>query len=112
VVPAGDYAAGKSTPVADDVYPRYGDPATDVLHYGLDLKWDPTAKVLTGAATLTIRAAKPTGQFVLDFAGNLALDALIVDGKASAPKRAGDKLTVVLAQPAAADGPADDPPGH
>ena len=63
-----DFAAGRSAPVADDMYPQYGDPATDVLHYGLDLKWDPKTTVLTGTATLAVRAAKPTDHFVLDLA--------------------------------------------
>ena len=101
--PAGAFAAGRSQPVADDVYPQYGDPATDVLHYGLDLKWDPAARLLTGTATLTIRAAAPTGKFVLDFAGPLAMDSLTVDGRPGQGSRAGNKLTVVLPQPAAAD---------
>jgi aminopeptidase N len=91
---AGGYAAGRSTPVADDEYPQYGDPATDVLHYGLDLKWDPKATVLTGTATLTVRAAKPTDHFVLDLAPGMQTDTVTVNGAHVTQTRAGDHLTV------------------
>ncbi|GAA1994014.1 M1 family metallopeptidase [Catenulispora subtropica] len=99
---AGAYAAGKSAVVADDVYPQYGDPATDVLHYGLDLKWDPAGKVLNGTATLTIRAAKPTSAFALDLVSGMATDSVKGDGVAGVV-RVGDKLTVNLARQLPAD---------
>src|SRR6185437_10648815 len=46
VSPSG--APGESDPVADPIYPDYGNPAVDVLHYGLDLSWD--TKTFTGQA--------------------------------------------------------------
>lgn len=98
-----DYSVGRSTPVADDVYPQYGDPATDVLHYGLDLAWAPTTETLTGTATLTVRAAKATDHFVLDLAPAMAVDSLTVDGAHAAPARAGDHLTVPLGSSKPAD---------
>ncbi|OLE24992.1 MAG: hypothetical protein AUG49_12045 [Catenulispora sp. 13_1_20CM_3_70_7] len=100
---ASQYSAGRSTVVADDVYPQYGDAATDVLHYGLDLKWDPDAKQLTGTAALTIRAARATDRFVLDLAANMSTDAVKVDGAAATPQRSGEHLTVPLGKQLPAD---------
>ena len=100
---AADVAAGKSHVVADDVYPQYGDPATDVLHYGLDLRWDPVGAQLSGTATLTIRAAAPTDRFVLDLAAGMASDSVRVDGAAVTAPRDGDRLTVPLGRQLAAD---------
>ncbi len=45
--------AGLSNPVADPLYPRYGNPALDVLRYSLVVSWAPEQRVLTGTATLT-----------------------------------------------------------
>ncbi|GAA2016688.1 M1 family metallopeptidase [Catenulispora yoronensis] len=103
---AVDPATGASHPVVDDVYPQYGDPATDVLHYGLDLHWDPAAKMLTGTATLTIRAAQPTDRFVLDLAGTMTSDSVQVDGAAAAAAHAGDRLTVPVGKQLPAGGTA------
>ena len=91
-----DFAGGRSTPVADDVYPQYGDTATDVLHYGLKLAWNPDDRVLAGTATLTVRAAKATDRFVLDLAPGMAVDSMSVDGAAAQPSRSGVRLTVAL----------------
>src|SRR5574341_616327 len=41
--PAGpSYSEGQSDPVADPVYPDFGHPDVDVLHYALDLRWEPS----------------------------------------------------------------------
>ncbi|MBS2554156.1 M1 family metallopeptidase [Catenulispora sp. NL8] len=100
---ADPWSAGRSTPVADDVYPRYGDPATDVEHYGLDLKWDPTTTVLTGTATLAVRAARPTDRFVLDLAADMSADTVSVNGAPVADVHDGDHLTVPVGKPLPAD---------
>ncbi|WP_228564457.1 M1 family metallopeptidase, partial [Catenulispora rubra] len=100
---SSQWSAGRSHPVADDMYPRYGDPATDVLHYGLDLKWDPTSTVLTGTATLAIRAAEPTNRFVLDLAADMSADHVTVDGAPVADTHDGDHLTVPAGRQLAAD---------
>src|SRR5919198_6320438 len=51
------YAAGRSRPVADPVYPDFGNPAVDVLHYQLALRWSPSAGTPSGTATLVVRGA-------------------------------------------------------
>jgi aminopeptidase N len=86
------------------MYPQYGDPATDVLHYGLDLKWDPKATVLTGTATLAVRAAKPTDRFVLDLAAGMSADSTTIDGAPVTDTRSGDHLTIPLGRQLPADG--------
>ena len=83
--------AGRSEPVADPVYPDFGNPAVDVLHYGLALGWSPRTRRLTGAATLTIRAARDTEEIRLDFAEPLRVEAVTLDGKqVTASRRSGD----------------------
>ena len=103
---SGQWSAGRSHPVADDVYPQYGDPATDVLHYALDVKWDPKATVLTGTATLAIRAAEPTDRFVLDLAAAMSADSVSVDGAPAADVHDGDRLTVPVGKKLPTDGTA------
>ncbi|HEX2357883.1 MAG TPA: M1 family peptidase, partial [Micromonosporaceae bacterium] len=73
---------GTSRPVADPVYPAYGNPRIDVRHYDLDLRWDPATRVLTGAATLTVRAVVDLDDIALDFTDALTVDAATVDGDA------------------------------
>jgi aminopeptidase N len=100
-----DYAAwqgGRSEPVADELYPKRGNPGLDVLHYGLELDWSPTTKVLTGTATLRIRPTRDAPDLRLDFTG-LTVDAVTVDGATVTGSVAGEKLTV--AAPVTAEKP-------
>ena len=96
--PAGpDYsawAAGRSTPVADPMYPGYGNPGVDVLHYGLELAWQPQTKTLTGTATLQLRAAADLTEVKLDFSKAYALDGVTLNGTAATGTVADTKLTV------------------
>ncbi|MFC4144636.1 M1 family metallopeptidase [Micromonospora mangrovi] len=103
--PAIDYTAwqaGKSTPVADPVYPDRGTAALDVLHYGLTLDWAPPTKTLTGTATLQIRPTKDAPNLVLDFMP-YQVDAVMLDGTTVTGAVAKEKLTV--AAPVTADKP-------
>ncbi|SDT77410.1 M1 family metallopeptidase [Actinoplanes derwentensis] len=103
--PAVDYsawAAGRSTPVADSLYPEKGNPGLDVLHYGLELDWQPTTEVLTGLATLQIRPVADAAEIKLDFTG-LTVDRAAVDGAAASFSASADKL--VVASPVTADRP-------
>ncbi|GAB1642696.1 M1 family metallopeptidase [Krasilnikovia sp. MM14-A1259] len=98
--PAIDYAqwrAGTSAPVADPLYPRLGNPALDVLHYGLDLAWQPVTGTLTGTATLRIRPVSDAREIKLDFKP-YRLDRVTVDGVAvTGAAVAAEKLTVPIA---------------
>ncbi|WP_460493532.1 hypothetical protein [Dactylosporangium cerinum] len=96
--PAGpDYtawAAGRSTPVADPLYPAYGHADVDVLHYGLDLSWVPETKVLTGQATLRLRAASDLTAVKLDFSQAFTLDGVTLNGAAVTATIADNDLSV------------------
>ncbi|WP_432840827.1 M1 family metallopeptidase [Dactylosporangium sp. CA-092794] len=96
--PAGpdssQWAAGRSAPVADPVYPGYGNPAVDVLHYGLELAWAPQTKTLTGTATIQLRAAADVAEVRLDFSKAYTLDGVTLNGAAAGGTVADTKLTV------------------
>ena len=97
--PAVDYsawAAGRSSPVADPLYPQHGNPGLDVLHYGLELAWAPTSQTLTGAATLRIRPTVDAAALKLDFKP-YSLDGVTLDGVTAAATVTGEKLTVPVA---------------
>lgn len=85
--------AGRSTPVADTVYPKRGTAAIDVLHYGLELSWQPETKTLTGNATLRVRPTADATKLSLDFMP-YTVDAATVDGTATTATVADEKLTL------------------
>jgi len=71
-------APGESAPVADPIYPDYGNPAIDVLHYGLDLSWD--TKTFTGQATIALRAVTALTAVTLDFSPAYTIDGATLNG--------------------------------
>jgi aminopeptidase N len=90
-----DLLSGRSTPVADPVYPARGSADIDVLHYDLALSWAPNTATLTGTATLTVRAVRPVSAVTLDFGHWYTVDGANVDGKPATPTSTpADKLTV------------------
>jgi aminopeptidase N len=96
--PAGpDYtvwAAGRSTPVADPLYPAYGHAGVDVLHYGLELEWAPDTRTLTGQATVRLRAAADLTAVKLDFSQAYTIDGATLNGAAVTATIADNDLTV------------------
>jgi aminopeptidase N len=90
------WAAGRSTPVADPIYPKHGTAALDVLHYDLALDWAPATKSLTGTATLRIRPTADAASLTLDFKP-YRLDSVTVDDAAVTGTVAAEKLTVPVA---------------
>ncbi|NRQ36232.1 M1 family metallopeptidase [Nonomuraea sp. NN258] len=99
---ADPYVKGLSRPVADPLYPAYGNPSIDVLHYGLKLGWQPSSRTLTGRADITLRATKAVTSIRLDFGRALKVDGATVAGKPVKVTRKGDDLT--LHAPLKADG--------
>jgi aminopeptidase N len=102
VVDYATWQGGRSTPVSEPLYPKRGNAGLDVLHYGLDLDWSPTTKVLTGTATLRLRPVEDAAEISLDFTG-LTVDSAAVDGVTVPAEVAEEKLTV--AAPVTADKP-------
>ncbi|MGZ4579716.1 MAG: M1 family metallopeptidase [Nocardioidaceae bacterium] len=90
----GPYDAGASDPVQDSYYPAHGSAGIDVLHYGLDLSWQPAKKLLTGTATLTIRPTADAKSFQLDLGAPLRVTRLTVDGTPARRTRDGNHLVV------------------
>ena len=76
-----DLKAGRSEPVTDSMYPDYGHENIDVLHYGLDLDYDPESKHLSGIVALTIRPVSDADKLELDFSEAMKVTRLAVDGK-------------------------------
>ncbi|MEQ4726191.1 M1 family metallopeptidase [Nonomuraea sp. B19D2] len=97
------YEAGRSKPVADPVYPAYGNPSIDVLHYDLALTWKPGTRTLSGTAELTIRAARPISRVRLDFGRALKVDEVTVNDTRVRASRKYDDLTVPLPEALEAD---------
>jgi len=97
------YSAGRSQPVADPVYPDFGNPAIDVLHYALALRWAPSTRTLSGTATLAIRATRDIDEIRLDFAHPLRADKVTVDGKAATATHRGHDLSIGTGQRLARD---------
>ena len=81
---------GTSTPVADPLYPAYGNPAIDVLHYGLELAWAPQTKTLTGKATVKLRVLRAEPSLRLDLTGPYTVTSATLDG-AEATARVGGR---------------------
>lgn len=92
--PPQDLSAGRSAPVADPVYPEYGNPAIDVLHYGLDLAWSPQDRELRGTARVTVRAVSDVSEVALDFSDAYAIDRVTVAGKPARHTMRDDDIVV------------------
>jgi aminopeptidase N len=101
--PVPSYSAGQSEPVADPVYPDFGNPDVDVLHYALDLRWAPSTRTLSGTANITIRAARDLDEIRLDFYRALRADGVTVDGEAATATQRDDDLIIDAGKPLAKD---------
>jgi aminopeptidase N len=101
-LPDADPEAGRSDPVADPVYPAYGNPALDVLRYQLDLTWTPSQRQLSGTATLTVRVVAPVNELALDFASSYTVDEVTVDGTPATAAWRGNDLVVAAPRALAA----------
>jgi aminopeptidase N len=85
---------GTSTPMADPLYPAYGNPAIDVLHYGLALTWAPQTKTLSGKATVKLRVLRAEPSLRLDLTGPYSVTTATIDGAEATGRVADGKLTV------------------
>jgi len=76
--PAGTLDAAAAG-LGDEYFPELGNPGYDVLHYTLDLVFDPEQTRLAGVATITATSKEALGTFNLDFTG-LTINSITVDG--------------------------------
>jgi aminopeptidase N len=64
------------------------------LHYGLDLTWDDTTRVLSGTATIRFRATRNESAVSLDLGAPLQVSSATVDGTAVQATHTANKLAV------------------
>jgi hypothetical protein len=82
--------------VGDPYYPLDGNGGYDVLHYDLDLTYDPETDELSGTATIEARATQNLSAFNLDFVG-LTVESVEVNGAAAGWTRDDHELTIAPA---------------
>jgi aminopeptidase N len=90
---AGDHFRPGAAGIGDPYFPGYGNGGYDVLHYELDIRYEPATDLLTGRAVIRARATQNLSSFNLDFVG-LTIDAVSVGGRHVSSTRAGQELTV------------------
>ncbi|YAL82728.1 M1 family aminopeptidase [Dermacoccaceae bacterium W4C1] len=86
---ARDLTAARSTPVEDRYYPQHGEPYLDTLHYGLELDWKPSQKVLTGTAKITFRLTSAQKQVRFDMSDALKVTSASINGRTLSTSRPG-----------------------
>lgn len=82
--------------LGDALFPTLGNAGYDVQHYTLDLNIDVDNNVISGAATLEVKALEDLPTFNLDFRG-LGIATLKVDGQDTKYERTDSELTVTPA---------------
>ncbi|GAA0247123.1 hypothetical protein GCM10009539_35550 [Cryptosporangium japonicum] len=79
--------------IGDPYFPTAGNGGYDVAGYDLDLRYDPSTGVLSGAATITATATRALSRFHLDLAA-LTASTVTVDGAAAGHSAQGGELVV------------------
>ena len=86
------YAAARSTPREDSLYPDVGDPGVDALHYDLDLTW--RAPTLSVQEELVFRSTQTADHLRLDLAEPLTVTAASLDARPVTTSHPGKELVV------------------
>jgi peptidase M1-like protein/immune inhibitor InhA-like protein len=92
---APTFSAGASG-VGDPYYPLDGNGGYDVGHYQLDVRYDPSTRVLNGKATIAAKATQNLSKFDLDFVG-LTVRSITVNGAAAKWQRKKQELVITPA---------------
>jgi aminopeptidase N len=79
--------------IGDPYFPLDGNGGYDVLHYDLDVQYDPVTDVLTGVATIDAHALQDLSSFNLDLVG-LEVRSVTVDVDKATWSRDGQELTI------------------
>ena len=85
----------------DSRYPLLGNIGYDVLHYAVDLTFDPEPNTISALVVVTARATEPLAAFSLDFLGFDILG-LTVNGSDAGYERSDGELIVRTPEPIAA----------
>ena len=88
--------------MTDPYLPHRGDLSYGVDHYDLDLDYRPHTNALQGRARLSVALHQATRSLALDLAATLAVGKVLVDGRPARYRHSGSRLTVTLADEAAA----------
>jgi len=89
-----DYSGALSEPREDPYYPAKGDPRVDTLHYGLDLRWAPDTRTLTGTATIRLRVTRDVQRLQLDLGDPLRVHGVRLDGAPVSTRHPGKDLVI------------------
>lgn len=84
--------------LGDALYPQLGNAGYDVLHYDIDLQFDPETQQLAGSTRIDATATQSFHQFNLDFHG-LEVESVAVDELAANYERIGSELNITVAEP-------------
>ncbi|MCF6507352.1 M1 family metallopeptidase [Blastococcus sp. MG754426] len=94
----GDEGPAPGAPgIGDPYFPLDGNGGYDVLHYDLDLRYDPATDVLDGVATITARALQDLSAFNLDLQG-MEVRSVRVGSAEATWVREGGELTITPAR--------------
>ncbi|MDP5183993.1 M1 family metallopeptidase [Blastococcus sp. BMG 814] len=84
--------------IGDPYFPLDGNGGYDVLHYDLDVRYDPATDVLDGVATITARALQDLSGFNLDLEG-MEVRSVRVGSAEATWAREGGELVITPAKP-------------
>lgn len=84
----------ENTPREDSVYPAYGDPSVDVLHYLLDLTWSSPSKRLSGVEHVTLRPTADDTEIALALSSRLRVRDVRLGSRMLPFTHSGDQLRV------------------
>lgn len=97
-------APGPGAPgIGDPYFPELGNGGYDVLHYLLDLAWDPDREHLQATTTVDAVAVRPLSRFNLDLVG-LEVATVEVDGQTAAFDRTGERELEIAPEAPLAEG--------
>lgn len=99
---AAPVPAAEVTWEPDPYFPRQGNPGIDVQRYVLSLRYDVDTRVLTGRATLRLRATEALTEITLDLDRRLTVTGVLVDGRSatfSQPASDVQKIRIVPPMP-------------
>jgi len=84
--------------VGDELFPALGNPGIDVVHYAIDLTYDPATDVVAGSVALDIVLTTDRREITLDAQGPVVSE-VIVSGAVAKFRQDGPELRIALPEP-------------